>query len=106
MKVTQPGLQTLNGMQATAYCRIRATAGDDFRRAERQRTVPVSYTHLDVYKRQINNLGVSEASGEYVLLLNNDTQVITVNWMEELLMYAQREDVGAVGGKLYYARCV
>lgn len=50
----------------------------------------------------INNLGVSEAQGEYVLLLNNDTQVITVNWMEELLMYAQREDVGAVGGKLYY----
>lgn len=50
----------------------------------------------------INNLGVSCASGDYVLLLNNDTQVITVNWMEELLMYAQRQDVGAVGGKLYY----
>lgn len=50
----------------------------------------------------VNNLGVSNARGEYVLLLNNDTQVITVNWMEELLMYAQREDVGAVGAKLYY----
>ncbi|MCM1063949.1 MAG: glycosyltransferase family 2 protein [Eubacterium sp.] len=52
---------------------------------------------------RINNLGVSEAEGAYVLLLNNDTQVITLNWMEELLMYAQREDVGAVGCKLYYA---
>lgn len=51
----------------------------------------------------INNLGVSRADGDYVLLLNNDTEVITVNWMEELLMYAQREDVGAVGCKLYYA---
>ncbi len=51
----------------------------------------------------VNNLGVSHAEGEYLLFLNNDTQVITVNWMEELLMYAQREDVGAVGGKLYYA---
>ena len=51
----------------------------------------------------VNNFGVSAASGDYVLLLNNDTQVITVNWLEELLMYAQREDVGAVGGKLYYA---
>lgn len=51
---------------------------------------------------KINNLGVSQATGDYVLLLNNDTQVITVNWMEELLMYAQRQDVGAVGGKLYY----
>ena len=50
----------------------------------------------------VNNFGVSHATGDYILLLNNDTQVITVNWMEELLMYAQREDVGAVGGKLYY----
>lgn len=50
----------------------------------------------------VNNLGVSKAAGEYILLLNNDTEVITVNWMEELLMYAQREDVGAVGAKLYY----
>ncbi|MCM1541468.1 MAG: glycosyltransferase family 2 protein [Blautia sp.] len=51
---------------------------------------------------RINNQGVSAAEGEYVVLLNNDTQVITLNWMEELLMYAQREDVGAVGCKLYY----
>ena len=51
---------------------------------------------------KINNFGVSLATGDYVLLLNNDTQVITINWMEELLMYAQRPDVGAVGGKLYY----
>ncbi|MBQ7925962.1 MAG: glycosyltransferase [Lachnospiraceae bacterium] len=50
----------------------------------------------------VNNLGVSKATGEYILLLNNDIQIITVNWIEELLMYAQREDVGAVGAKLYY----
>ncbi|MCM1386407.1 MAG: LCP family protein [Bacillus sp. (in: Bacteria)] len=37
--VTEVGKQTLNGMQATAYCRIRYTRGDDFRRAERQRDV-------------------------------------------------------------------
>ena len=51
---------------------------------------------------KINNLGVSEAEGEYVLLLNNDTSVITPDWIEEMLMYAQRKDVGAVGAKLYY----
>ena len=51
---------------------------------------------------KINNLGVSRAGGEYVLLLNNDTSVITPDWIEELLMYAQRKDVGAVGAKLYY----
>ncbi len=50
----------------------------------------------------VNNFGVSHATGDYILLLNNDTEVITVNWMEEMLMYAQREDVGAVGAKLYY----
>lgn len=50
----------------------------------------------------VNNFGVKQAQGDYILLLNNDTEVITVNWMEELLMYAQRDDVGAVGAKLYY----
>lgn len=61
----------------------------------------VTYTGAFNYSK-INNLGVSEANGKYILLLNNDTQVITVNWMEELLMYAQRPDIGAVGAKLYY----
>lgn len=51
---------------------------------------------------RVNNFGVGHTKGEYILLLNNDTEVITVNWMEELLMYAQREDVACVGAKLYY----
>lgn len=38
-EVTEAGMQHLSGIQATAYCRIRYTVGDDFRRAERQRTV-------------------------------------------------------------------
>ncbi|MBR5420550.1 MAG: glycosyltransferase family 2 protein, partial [Lachnospiraceae bacterium] len=51
----------------------------------------------------VNNYCVKEkATGEYVLLLNNDTEVITPDWMEEMMMYAQRKDVGAVGAKLYY----
>ena len=50
----------------------------------------------------VNNFGVKQTKGDYILLLNNDTEVITVNWMEELLMYAQRKDVGAAGAKLYY----
>ena len=51
---------------------------------------------------RINNLAVAKARGEYILLLNNDTSVITLDWIEEMLMYAQRKDVGAVGAKLYY----
>ena len=52
---------------------------------------------------KINNVGVKETKGEYLLFLNNDTEVISPDWMEQLLMYAQRKDVGAVGAKLYYA---
>ncbi|MCH5279947.1 MAG: glycosyltransferase family 2 protein [Lachnospiraceae bacterium] len=51
---------------------------------------------------KINNFGSGFAKGEFLLLLNNDTQVITVNWIEELMMYGQRDDVGVVGAKLYY----
>lgn len=50
----------------------------------------------------VNNLGVKNAAGDYVILLNNDTEIITRSWIEELLMYAQRDDVGAVGCMLYY----
>ncbi len=48
------------------------------------------------------NKGAAASEGEYLILLNNDTEVITRDWIEELLMYAQRPDVGAVGCKLYY----
>ncbi|MBE5870348.1 MAG: glycosyltransferase family 2 protein [Lachnospiraceae bacterium] len=50
----------------------------------------------------INNFGVSFAKGEYILLLNNDMEVISEDWLQEMLMFAQRSDVGAVGAKLYY----
>lgn len=68
---------------------------------ENERVRVVTYQGKFNYSA-VNNMGAREAKGEYLLLLNNDTQVITVNWMEELLMYAQREDVGAAGAKLYY----
>jgi glycosyltransferase involved in cell wall biosynthesis len=50
----------------------------------------------------VNNFGVKHARGEYVLLLNNDTEIITPNWIEGMLEHAQREEIGAVGVKLYY----
>lgn len=48
------------------------------------------------------NLGAQRAEGDYLLFLDSRSEVITADWMEELLMYAQREDVGAVGAKLYH----
>ncbi|NSB12441.1 glycosyltransferase family 2 protein [Clostridium beijerinckii] len=50
----------------------------------------------------INNFGVVHAQGEQLLFLNNDIEIISSNWIEEMLMYSQRNDVGAVGAKLYY----
>lgn len=50
----------------------------------------------------INNFGVKEAKGEYLLFLNNDVEVINPEWMEEMLGNCQREEVGIVGAKLYY----
>ena len=50
----------------------------------------------------INNYGASFARGEYFLLLNNDTEIINEDCIEELLGYCMRSDVGAVGARMYY----
>lgn len=62
----------------------------------------IYYKGVFNYSR-INNEAVKDATGEYMLFLNNDIEILEPKWMEELLMYAQREDVGAVGAKLFYA---
>jgi GT2 family glycosyltransferase len=51
----------------------------------------------------INNFAVEHACGDVLLFLNNDIEIITPNWLQEMLMFAQRLDVGAVGPKMYYA---
>lgn len=50
----------------------------------------------------INNYAVKKARGDYLLFLNNDTEVIAPNWIEEMLGHCQRSETGVVGGKLYY----
>ncbi len=50
----------------------------------------------------INNYGATFAKGEYLLLLNNDIEIITPDWLEEMLSHCQRADVAAVGCKLLY----
>lgn len=50
----------------------------------------------------INNFGVKNSKGEYIVLLNNDTKVLSNDWMEEMLGICQRDDVGIVGAKLLY----
>ncbi len=50
----------------------------------------------------INNFGAAHAKGDYLLLLNNDTEIISPDCLEQLLGYCMRPDVGAVGARLYY----
>ncbi len=57
--------------------------------------IPFNYSEL-------NNRGAFLSDGDYFLFLNNDTCVINENWMEEMLMFAARKDVGAVGARLFY----
>lgn len=57
--------------------------------------VPFNYSKL-------NNFGVSKANGNYLLFLNNDTEVITPDWIEAMVEQAQRPIVGAVGALLLY----
>ena len=50
----------------------------------------------------ICNFGVQYATGDHILLLNNDVEFVSENFVKEMLSYSQRADVGAVGAKLYY----
>ncbi len=69
-----------------------------------------AYPHLKVVKYEgafnfsaINNLGVREASGSYLLFLNNDTELVAPGAVEAMLGHAVREEIGAVGARLYFA---
>ena len=48
------------------------------------------------------NFGVEKSVGEYIVLLNNDIEILTKDWIASLLTYAQQPNVGAVGAKLIY----
>lgn len=51
---------------------------------------------------KLNNYGVSKATGEYLVFLNNDTKIITRDWLENIIGNCQREEIGAIGAKLIY----
>lgn len=57
--------------------------------------IPYNYSAL-------NNLAVAQARGDYVCLLNNDTEVVEGEWLTDMMRHAVRPEVGAVGAKLLY----
>ena len=50
----------------------------------------------------LNNRGVSVGHSAILCLMNNDTEIITTDWLEEMLSFAQRPDIGCVGARLWY----
>lgn len=69
---------------------------------EREGTARVLRYNAPFNYSKINNFAAEQARGDMLLFLNNDTRVISRNWIEEMLMHAQRDGIGAVGAMLYY----
>jgi GT2 family glycosyltransferase/predicted SAM-dependent methyltransferase len=75
---------------------------DYFRALESQGKVRVVHDPGAFNFSRINNDAAKQARGEYLVFLNNDTEVITPEWLTELVSHAQRPQIGAVGAKLWY----
>jgi GT2 family glycosyltransferase len=85
-----------NSSQAETFAEMEYWSSKDPRVHFHDHNVPFNFS-------EINNFAVREhARGEHVLLLNNDIEIITPDWIEALLEFSQRADVGVVGGKLFY----
>ena len=76
---------------------------DYYKEVEKNEKVKVvKYPNKGFNYSGIINYGVKNSDGEYIVQLNNDTELITPNWLELMLGFAQRKDVGGVGARLYY----
>ena len=68
-----------------------------------ERVRVVTHTPKDGFNfSELINFGFSQARGDYLLMLNNDIEVLTADWIEQLMGICQRKDVGGVGAKLLY----
>ena len=84
-----------NSEQDLTFTRMQHFTALDSRVRFVEKNIPFNFS-------AICNYGVKQAKGEYVILLNNDIEIISPDWIEQMLQNAQRPEVGAVGGKLLY----
>ena len=70
---------------------------------QRSDKVKVLFWEGEFNYSQLINFGMSKTAAPYALLLNNDTEVISPDFIEEMLGYLQRPEVGVVGAKLYFS---
>jgi len=75
---------------------------DYFQQIQEDKRVTVIRHAAPFNYSQLNNLGVSHAQGEIIALINNDLEIISSEWLTEMVSHALRPEIGAVGAKLYY----
>lgn len=75
---------------------------DYYKEIDGRNGVHVVYWDREFNYSAINNFGASYAKGEYLICLNNDMEIISADWIEELLGHCQRPGTGIVGARLYY----
>ncbi|MBN2679350.1 MAG: glycosyltransferase [Acidithiobacillaceae bacterium] len=83
-----------NGSTDAATLSLLQQLGQQNVRVERL-DIPFNYSTL-------NNFAAEKAEGEYLCFLNNDTEVLTSDWLEEMVSFAMQEHVGIVGARLWY----
>jgi GT2 family glycosyltransferase len=105
---------TINGiLNQTSYKNIEVIIMDNgseesdtlnyFQQIQEDKRITVIRHAAPFNYSQLNNIGVSHANGEIIGLINNDLEIISPEWLTEMLSHALRPEIGAVGAKLYYA---
>jgi GT2 family glycosyltransferase len=100
-------LKTL--FQTTAYPNFEVVVGDNETRDPRALAILDSYPVKKIplaggfHFARFNNILAAQAAGEYLMLLNNDTEIVEADWLDQLLLWAEEEEAGAVGPLLTYA---
>jgi len=84
-----------NSEDARTFERIKHFEQADSRVRFVEKNVPFNFS-------AICNYGAEQANGDYLVLLNNDIEIISPDWIERMLEHAQRPEIGAVGSKLLY----
>ena len=78
-----------------------------YRRIQRNQRVRVLHYDQPFNYAAVNNFGAQQATGEMLLFLNDDTEIIHAEWLQEMVMWASRKEIGAVGTQLlYYDRTI
>jgi len=73
-----------------------------FRELKKYKNIKIVKANYPFNWSKINNHGIEEAKGEIYIFLNNDTEIITKNWLEKLAGDALRPEIGVVGPLLLY----